>query len=171
MEKKDKNTDDCCDKCRSFAHSYPICECHTPSSSDWESRFDSEIDEGFLRGASTGKQLVGIKRFIQKELDAQSELFAEELRAQQDIWIKEGQAEGIKNEALNNITKVGEVQVAFEEGKKKALEEVKEKIEGLLWKIESNPNGALLEKLDDELKYNWNIALKEALSAIKDLEK
>ena len=31
--------------------------------------FDKEIDEGFLRGASSAEQLVGIKRFISHTLD------------------------------------------------------------------------------------------------------
>jgi hypothetical protein len=39
-----------------------------PTNKNWEEEFDKEINENYLRGATTGKQLIGIKQFISKLL-------------------------------------------------------------------------------------------------------
>ena len=55
---------------------------------DWVKEFDKTINGDYLRGASTGKQLVGIKAFIKSLLSSQKKKMAEKIEGQKISWIK-----------------------------------------------------------------------------------
>lgn len=46
---------------------------------DWEIYFDKEINENYLRGASSAEQLVGIKDFIRSLLESQRKEIIEKI--------------------------------------------------------------------------------------------